>query len=206
MFDRRGMAVALVGLTALAAGCASTDAIHTGAIEGRVRLGDAPITAARHTVVTAWPEGAPIPPDTTHGRETADVELAAGRFAPGMQIVSAGTSVTFDNHDRVFHMPFSVSPDGPFELGRCAPGTRHATHFDRPGVIEVFCALHPTEQMYIVVAPDRWHARPTPDGRFAFRNLPLGTWLVRAWSPREGEVTKRVQVLGSSPVVVDLVP
>jgi len=208
----RNAAGALALLAALAAGCASTDgvrpgAVRTGAIEGRVRLGDGADTGARHTVVTAWPEGAPAPlPTRPRPRELVAAQIAAGRFAPGTLVVAAGTSVVFDNRDHVFHVPFSITPGGAFELGRCAPGTRHSVDFDHPGVVEVFCALHPAEHMYVVVSPDRWHARPEPDGRFAFHNLPLGTWFVRVWNPTRGEVTKRVEVAGAAPVVVDLEP
>ncbi len=156
--------------------------------------------------MTAWPDGAPPPPPLPRDRPIADVDLAAGRFAPTMLIVSAGTQVTFDNRDRVFHVPFSITPGGAFELGRCAPGSRHTIGFDRPGVVEVYCALHPREHLYVVVAPDRWHTRPTADGRFAFHEVPFGMYVVRAWSPSRGAVTRRVEVGSSAPVTVELTP
>ena len=126
----------------------------------------------------------------------------SGRFEPNVLIVSAGATVAFENKDGVFHAPFSVSPAGPFELGKCAPGSAHAVTFARPGVVEVYCALHPREVLYVVVAPDRWHTQPTPDGKFVFTNVPYGTYLVRAWGPSAIDVTKRVEVRGPQPVLV----
>ena len=117
-------------------------------------------------------------------------------------MVSAGTIVDFRNHDQVFHMPFSVSPAGAFELGRCAPGSAHGATFDHAGVVEVYCALHPTEAMYVIVSPERWHAHPTADGSFRFDDLPLGTYLVHAWNAAQGDVAKRVEVTSAAPVSV----
>jgi len=181
----------LAAALAFIAGCAGT-----GTIEGRVRFADG---SARRTVVTAWPEAEVAPP---HVAGRADAALAAGRFSPAVLIVTPGTTVEFANHDRVFHDPFSVSTAGAFELGHCAPGSVHAVLFDRPGVVRVYCALHPREVLYVVVAPARWHAQPAADGKFAFTNVPYGTYLVRAWHPALGDVTKRVRVDGPEPVLV----
>jgi hypothetical protein len=189
--SRGGRLVALAAALALAAGCAST-----GTIQGRVRFADG---SARHTVVTAWPEALVAPP---HVPGHAGAELAAGHFAPPVLIVTVGTTVEFTNHDRVFHVPFSVSPTGPFDLGHCAPASVHAVTFDRPGVVQVYCALHPHEVLYVIVAPDRWHTQPAQDGTFAFTNVPYGTYLVRAWQPSIGDMTKRVRVEGPEPVIV----
>jgi plastocyanin len=187
---RVGLGVALGAALALA-GCAGT-----GTIEGHVRMADG---SAKRTVVTAWP-AAEITPPRAPGHATA--AIGGGQFAPNVLIVSPGVTVAFANHDRVFHMPFSVSPAGPFELGKCAPGSEHPVTFDHPGVVQVYCAIHPREVLYVIVAPDRWHTQPAPDGSFVFANLPYGTYYVRAWHPAVGDVTKRVEVHGPEPVMV----
>jgi hypothetical protein len=79
----------------------------------------------------------------------------------------------------------------------------HAVTFDRPGVVQVYCALHPREVLYVVVAPDRWHTLSAQDGTFAFKNVPYGTYLVRAWQPATLDITKRVRVEGPEPVQVN---
>lgn len=187
------------------AGCATTAPCPTGTISGRVRFDDGPGSATRGVVVMAWPETPPAGHEPlSHGR--ARVEIDAGRFAPATLLVAAGTSVEFRNRDQVFHIPFSRSPAGAFELGRCAPGDVHVVKFDQAGVIQVYCALHPLESMTVVVTPDGFRARPAADGSFTFRNVPYGTYLVRAWHPAEGELTRRVEVGPRGPALVSLEP
>jgi plastocyanin len=179
----------------LLAGCAST-----GTIQGRVGFVNTP---PAETVVLAWPE-AGARPALSH--ERVQVVIRGGRFTPPVVVVRPGATVEFDNRDQVFHVPFSVSPTMPFHLGRCAPGRPGEVTFAQPGVVEVFCELHPAEALYIVVAPDRWYTRPAADGTFVLSGLPGGKYLVRAWTPALGDVTRRVEVAAGRPARVRFGP
>jgi hypothetical protein len=142
-------------------------------------------------VVMAWLEdGTPPPVPVERAR---DVQ-ARGRFEPRVLVVEAGTTVEFENKDRVFHKVFSVTPTARFALGAYRPGEVRKSAFPHAGVIQVYCELHPKEVLYVVVVPDRWHTRPAGDGAFMFDRLPRGNYLLRAWHPAFGNVTQRIEV------------
>ena len=191
---------------ALLAGCAGT-----GSIQGRVHVPaePAPATPARpspssgavgasndatEAVIMAWPEaGAPAAPLVGAGGRVRVVQ-AGGRFVPRVLVILPGTTVEFANRDHVYHSAFSISPPTPFDVGKYAPGQVRRMRFDQVGVLKVFCELHPSEVIYIVVAPDRWYTRPAADGDFVLLHVPPGTYLVRAWHPALADVTERVEV------------
>lgn len=196
-------------LATLIAGSLLTGCASTGAIQGRVRLPRDPKStgaakrstpaksAARslttEAVILAWRES-DTRPDPASERERVRVVQSGGRFIPRLVVVPPGATIEFENKDRVYHNVFSVSPIARFDLGNYAPGqVRHAP-FARAGVAHVFCELHPNEVVYVVVSPDRWQTQPTANGSFTFPKVPRGTYLVRAFHPALGDVTKRVKV------------
>lgn len=191
---RAFLAIVIAG--SLLAGCAST-----GAIQGRVRLPKGPRPAAKsaarslttEAVVMACRES-DAPPDPPDSTERVHVVQSGGRFVPRLVVVPPGATVEFENRDHVFHNAFSVSPAMRFDLGNYAPGQTRTATFARAGVIHVFCELHPNEVVYVVVTPDRCWTKPAANGEFSFPKVPCGTYLVRAFHPALGDVTKRVKV------------
>lgn len=63
-----------------------------------------------------------------------------------------GDDVSFRNDDTVFHNIFSLSAVQSFDLGSYAPGTVRKVKVDKPGKIDVECAIHPGMTMVIEVA------------------------------------------------------
>ncbi len=62
-----------------------------------------------------------------------------------------GDEVLFRNDDAVFHNIFSLTPGQSFDLGAYAPGLSKKIKLDKPGKIEVECAIHPRMKMVIDV-------------------------------------------------------
>lgn len=183
------LAAALAPL--LLAGCASR-----GAIVGHVRM---PAERPKDVVVMVWQEDG-SPPRLPARR--ARVVQARGRFEPRVLVVEAGTTVEFENQDRIFHKVFSVTPTARFTLAAHRPGEVRESAFTRAGAVQVYCELHPRELLHVVVVPGRWHARPAADGAFAFSRLPRGNYLLRAWHPAFGAVTQRIEVPSRHPAVL----
>lgn len=143
--------------------------------------------------------------DKLAGRgEHRDIVLSGDRFEPRVSAVTTRSRVRFRNRDRVFHNVFSVSPAGRFELGSLAPGKDRETRFDHPGVINLFCQLHPAAAGFVVVCPNWFHTRPKPTGEYVLPPLPRGEYLVHAWHPVLGEIQRPVQVSGRNVVTFDL--
>lgn len=65
--------------------------------------------------------------------------------------VKAGESVRFVNDDAFSHNVFSLSEAKSFDLGTYAKGGAKSVTFDKPGKVEVECAIHPDMRMTVEV-------------------------------------------------------
>jgi len=63
--------------------------------------------------------------------------------------IKVGETVAFPNHDPFFHNVYSLSPAKTFDLGSYPKGESKSVTFDKPGKVEVECAIHP--QMHMVI-------------------------------------------------------
>jgi hypothetical protein len=118
--------------------------------------------------------------------------------------VPVGTRAEFQNLDHVYHNVFSVSPARRFDLGKYAPGKIDTVDFERAGVVNLHCDIHPDELGYIVVTPNHAVARPDSLGRFRMPKLPPGHYTLRVFHPRRGEFERPVEVPKRGDVSVDL--
>jgi len=115
-------------------------------------------------------------------------------FTPRVLTVAAGSQVEFRNLDRVYHNAFSVSSARRFDLGKYPPGRADTVLFQRPGVVNLHCDIHPDELGFIVVTPNHAVARPDSLGDFRLPQLPPGHYTVHAWHPRFGETRSEFDV------------
>jgi plastocyanin len=65
--------------------------------------------------------------------------------------VKVGAVVEFKNLDPYFHNVFSLSDAKLFDLGSYPQGQSRSVTFDKPGKVEVECAIHPLMKMTIEV-------------------------------------------------------
>lgn len=114
------------------------------------------------------------------------------RFTPRVLATAAGSRVEFANLDRVFHNTFSVSAARRFDLGKYPPGHVDTIAFERAGVANLHCDIHPRETAFVVVVPNHAYARPDSFGRFSLPKLPAGVYTVRVWHPRLGDLRRKV--------------
>jgi hypothetical protein len=126
------------------------------------------------------------------------------RFVPRVLAAAAGTAVEFQNLDRVYHNTFSVSVAKRFDLGKYPPGTLDTVVFERVGVANLHCDIHPDESGFVVVVPNHAFTRPDSLGRFALPKLPRGQYTVRVWHPRLGEISRAVEIPKHGDVALEL--
>jgi len=65
--------------------------------------------------------------------------------------LSVGDTVNFRNDDPFFHNVYSSSPVKSFDLGSYPQGQGRKVTFDKEGVVEVECAIHPEMKLRIEV-------------------------------------------------------
>ncbi len=87
-----------------------------------------PHAAARSTTATV-----------SHARHVT-VAIRSYDFAPKALTVSAGTRVTWTNHDATAHT--ATADTSGFDTGTIAPGASHTVDFTHPGTFTYHCAFH----------------------------------------------------------------
>jgi hypothetical protein len=123
-------------------------------------------------------------------------------FVPHVLAVLAGSTVEFPNEDDFYHNVFSVVAGDRFDLGRYAQGRTARQTLTKPGEVIVRCEIHSDMKAYILVLPNPFFTVPEADGRFEIRDVPPGSYSVKAWHPTLGEQTRTLTVPASGAVSV----
>ena len=140
------------------------------------------------------------------GSTRVELKQQGQRFEPQLVAIPIGSSVSFPNADPIFHNVFSLSGARKFDLGYYPAGQTRIVRFDHPGVVQVYCHLHPNMYAAIVVVPNRWYTKPEDDGSFSFHGVPPGTYSLVAWHMNAGFFRRdiRIPANGGIDVVVDI--
>lgn len=86
-----------------------------------------------------------------HGAEHVIVQKGKS-FSANRLSVKLGDSVKFVNEDPFSHNVFSLSDAKSFDLGSYGQGSAKSITLDKPGTVEVECAVHPDMKLMIEVA------------------------------------------------------
>jgi plastocyanin len=132
------------------------------------------------------------------------INQSGGRFEPETVVVPSGSTVAFPNFDPIFHNVFSLSKVRQFDLGFYPSGQTRSVKFDKPGVVQVYCHLHPDMNAAILVVPNAWYVRPNESGVFSFSGIPPGSYQLVVWHKSAGFFRKRIQVSAGSPTKVSM--
>ena len=163
-----------------------------GDVTGEVQLIDSKDSAVRkhsdYSNVVVWLEPAvekPIPVVNQHARMVQKNK----EFSPHVLPIALGTTVDFPNLDPIFHSAFSNFSGQIFDMALYPPGSSRSFHFTRPGVVRVFCNIHPTMSALIIVLNSREFAVTDRTGRFIIRNVPPGLYKLHVFHERAAPQT-----------------
>jgi plastocyanin len=121
-------------------------------------------------------------------------------FAPHIMVVQQGTTVDFLNSDNVQHNVFWPSIGGDkkagHNLGTWPKGEKRSFTFDKPGVIPLFCNVHPDMEGYLVVSPTPYFAETDESGNYKIKDVPDGSYTLVAWHEGARSQSKQVTVSG----------
>jgi plastocyanin len=139
-------------------------------------------------------------------REPASLAQQNERFAPRILPIVAGQTVVFPNRDRLYHNVFSVSPTLSFDLGQYKSTDPPRTQvFEKPGLVPVYCNIHPQMISYVVVLENRAFAVTGEDGAFELRGVRPGKLALNAWMPGAQRVTQALDVPAGGEAQAELV-
>jgi len=124
-------------------------------------------------------------------------------FVPAVSAVLRGTEVGFPNDDMIFHNVFSLSKVKRFDLGLYKSGTTKSITLTRPGIIDVYCNIHPEMAAKILVLDNPYFAVTKADGSFTIDGVPPGTYPYVAWQARGEPVRGTVDVAAGGSARVD---
>jgi plastocyanin len=188
---------ALVALALLGATAPS----FAGTVRGRITLLGKRDRAAKNAAdAVVWIDGPKVRPRPA----TATVVMKDKTFVPRVVVVPVGGTVEFPNEDPVFHNVFSVSGENRFDLDLYKRPRRGARRFEHPGLVRVYCNIHPQMSAFVLVRDNPFWARPAADGSFTIEDVPAGDWVLKAWHERSGEASQPVSVEAEGAVEASL--
>ena len=110
-------------------------------------------------------------------------------FTPHVLAITVGTIVDFPNLDFIFHNAFSNYNGETFDIGLYAPHTSKAIAFTRPGIVRVFCNIHPTMSAVIAVLKSPYYSVSDKRGAFRIADVPPGSYRLQVFHERATDQT-----------------
>ncbi len=168
-----------------------------GAVEGRVsiteRAGEQ-TTDIANTIIYLVRNGGASP-----RLPSADATIAMnGRaFVPRVRVVPVGSQVSFPNQDPFSHNVFSTSPLARFDLGLYPSGRSRDVRFRRPGVVPVYCNIHPRMTSFVLAVNTPYYTQVGEDGRWRIPGVPAGEYTLHIWHERAEAVERPLSVVAS---------
>ena len=199
----RRVLIALAAVAAVATTQGRAHAGPTGSVAGKVTVTDGsgqPVGDANVIVyVVGFAEkGDPAATPVTITQKNR-------RFVPDLVAITVGEKVSFPNGDPFMHNVFSQSAARRFDLGSFKKGDTKTKDFPQPGVVDVYCNIHPEMAATILVLPNRRHVQAAADGTYRIDGVPPGTWTVFAYTRRATKpASARVTVTPDQVAHVDL--
>jgi plastocyanin len=174
-------------LTAFSLAVALAPLLAAGNVTGAVEITNSQDPAVRknkdYSGVVIWlkPVGRPAP--TAPPRHEV-MRQKDRHFTPHVLAISVGSTVDFPNLDPIFHNAFSNFSGQPFDTALYAPGTNRSQTFKIPGIVRVFCNIHPTMSAIIAVLQTPWYIATPRNGQFTIPNVPAGDYELHLFHER----------------------
>ncbi|CAN5734734.1 hypothetical protein BH11MYX2_BH11MYX2_35220 [soil metagenome] len=193
------MRTALLLTATLASGVAYAGG---GQVTGVVTVTDPGDKAATGAEVVIYIVG---PKEVGDKEDSSTIRQKGRAFVPDLIAVTAGGKVTFPNDDSILHNVFSQSEPRKFDLGSFKKGDSKTKDFLKPGVVDVYCNIHPEMAATILVVPNRFHARTNAGGSYMLADVPPGDWTLFAFTRRaQKPVSQKIHVDAGAQTKVDL--
>jgi plastocyanin len=148
-----------------------------------VTLTDPSAPKADNSGVVVWLEPLSAKPDA-HPASSPTLVHKNKTFIPHVIAIQTGTKVVFPNKDPFFHNAFSNYDGQIFDIPLHAPGTTRDFTFKRPGIVRVFCNIHPTMSAVIVVVDTPYFAVSDAAGNLTLPDAPPGEYRLHVFHER----------------------
>jgi plastocyanin len=218
-----GIAVSSCGRPADLESEAVATPVSRGALHGHVRLtGDVPprdvirmnadpmcvkasgeshvtdetvIVAADGSLANVFVELVGTFPDTPVPSEPVSIDQRGCVYSPRVVGLRAGQALQVRNSDDGLHNVHGVSTDRDgFNVSQPVSGMVNTFHPRDAGILRLKCDVHTWMVAFVGVVNHPYFAVTAPDGTFTLRDVPEGTYEVRAWQEDLGTIASQVRV------------
>ena len=114
--------------------------------------------------------------------QLVEIGRSGSGLSPVFIAAAVNQSLKFRVVDDIYHHIFSESSIGAFDLGSLGKGESKRVSFDKPGMLRIYCALHPSENATLYISPSTHFARIPASGEVVLGGLLPGRYQVHAWS------------------------
>jgi plastocyanin len=121
-------------------------------------------------------------------------------LVPHVLAIPVGSTVEFPNDDPISHNLFSLSSSNSFDLGLYRKGAGKSHKFDVPGLVNVYCNVHPNMSSVIHVMSTPYYVFADASGNYAITDVPPGKYRLVAWNELGGQTETPVEVSGGGAV------
>jgi plastocyanin len=173
----------LVALSLLVAGGSLGAATVSGRVAFITKRGQHPIPD--ETVVWLEPTGSNRNV-TKRPPATFTMTTRGKTLLPHVLALPAGSSVTFPNQDPISHNLFSLSGNNGFDLGLYRSGPGKSQKFATPGIVSVYCNVHPTMSAVIHVMATPYYGLTDTNSAFSLPDVAPGKYDLIAWNEQGG--------------------
>ena len=177
--------MACIALAALPLAAANV----TGKVAFVTKRGTNPVPA--ETLIWLEPLSARVPRLTPGSFQ---ITTRGKTLVPHVLAIPAGSTVVFPNDDPISHNLFSLSSSNPFDLGLYRKGAGKSQKFDTPGVVNVYCNVHPNMSAVVHVLATPYFGFADANGSFSVSNVPAGKYRLVAWNEQGGEAELPIDV------------
>lgn len=141
----------------------------------------------------------PAPP------EARQLDQKGCAYSPRLLALMTGQPLDIVSSDATLHNVHAAAKENKaFNLGMPAPGTRYTRTFEKPEIVPFKCDVHPWMRAWVAVVPHPFFAVTGPDGLYAIKGLPAGTYTVEAWHEKLPAQTFTVTVTDGETNVHDV--
>lgn len=148
---------------------------------------------------TKVPRAAPV---------TLTISTQSKMLKPKVMAIPVGSTIDFPNQDPISHNLFSLSPGNSFDLGLYRRGAGKSHRFDTPGIVNIYCNVHPNMSAVVHILDTPYYAIADKTGSATFANVVPGKYRLVAWNEIVGTAQSDIEVTstgvtGATSVTID---
>lgn len=139
----------------------------------------------QHPVVTetvVWLEPHGNNRASHHQPATFTMTTRGKTLIPHILLVPTGSTVAFPNEDPISHNLFSLSTGNDFDLGLYRTGAGKSHTFTAPGIVNVYCNVHPNMSAVVHVMSVPYYDFVQRDSTFVLSDVQPGRYDAVVWN------------------------